>query len=62
MTLIAVDVVAVEGTVQEDILPELRRVLEGCINPDQDVLLALDERRRVGRDLFHCRVHRLQRI
>jgi PAS domain S-box-containing protein len=39
VTLIAVDVVAVEGTVQEDILPELRRVLEGCINPDQDVLL-----------------------
>ena len=39
MTLIAVDVIAVEGAVQEDILPELRRVLDGCINPDQDVLL-----------------------
>jgi len=39
VTLIAVDVIAVEGAVQEDILPELRRVLDGCINPDQDVLL-----------------------
>jgi PAS domain S-box-containing protein len=39
VTLIAVDVAAVEGTVQEDILTELRKVLEGCINPDQDVLL-----------------------
>jgi PAS domain S-box-containing protein len=39
VTLIAVDVAAVEGAVQEDILQELRRVLERCINPDEDVLL-----------------------
>ena len=39
VTLIAVDVVAVEGAVQEDILPEIRKVLERCIHPGQDVLL-----------------------
>ncbi len=39
VTLIAVDVVAVEGAVQADILPEIRRVLERCIHPGQDVLL-----------------------
>ena len=39
VTLIAVDVVAVEGAVQADILPEIRRVLERCIHAGQDVLL-----------------------
>ena len=39
VTLISVDVVAVEGAVQADILPELRTVLERCIDPGQDVLL-----------------------
>jgi len=39
VVLIAVDVVAVEGTVQEDIVPEIRRVLERCIHAGQDVLL-----------------------
>jgi signal transduction histidine kinase len=39
VVLIAVDVVAVEGAVQADILPEIRKVLERCIHPGQDVLL-----------------------
>jgi PAS domain S-box-containing protein len=39
ITLIAVDVVAVEGAVQADVLLEIRRVLERCIHPGQDVLL-----------------------
>jgi len=39
VTLISVDVVAVEGAVRADILPELRTVLERCIDPGQDVLL-----------------------
>jgi PAS domain S-box-containing protein len=39
VTLIAVDVVAVEGAVQADILPEIRVVLERCIHTAQDVLL-----------------------
>jgi len=39
VTLIAVDVVAVEGAVQKDILPEIREVLERCIHAGQDVLL-----------------------
>jgi len=37
--LIAVDVVPIEGVVQADILPEIRRVLERCIHAGQDVLL-----------------------
>jgi PAS domain S-box-containing protein len=37
--VIAVDVVAVEGAVREDIVPEIRRVLEHCIHAGQDVLL-----------------------
>jgi PAS domain S-box-containing protein len=37
--LIAVDVVAIGGAVQADILPEIRRVLERCIHAGQDVLL-----------------------
>lgn len=39
VTLIAVDMVAVEETVQADILREIRRLLERCIHPAQDVLL-----------------------
>ena len=39
VTLIAVDVVPVEGTVHADIALEIRRVLERCIHPGQDVLL-----------------------
>jgi PAS domain S-box-containing protein len=39
VTLIAVDVVRVEGAVQADIVLEIRRVLERCIHPGQDVLL-----------------------
>ena len=39
VTLIAVDVVAVEGAVQSDILAEIRKVLERCIHAGQDVLL-----------------------
>jgi len=39
VTLIAVDVAAVEGAVQADIQLEIRRVLERCIRPGQDVLL-----------------------
>jgi PAS domain S-box-containing protein len=39
VTLIAVDVVAVEGGVQADILFEIRRVLERCIHSFKDVLL-----------------------
>jgi PAS domain S-box-containing protein len=37
--LIVVDVAAVEGAVQADLLPEMRKVLERCIHPGQDVLL-----------------------
>jgi len=39
VTLIAVDVAAIEGAVQADILLEIRKVLERCIRPGQDVLL-----------------------
>jgi signal transduction histidine kinase len=39
VTLIAVDIVAIEGTVHADLLPEIRRILERCIHPAQDVLL-----------------------
>jgi hypothetical protein len=39
VTLITVDVVPVEGTVHADIALEIRRVLERCIHPGQDVLL-----------------------
>jgi len=39
VTLIAVDVAAVEVVVQADILLETRKVLERCIRPGQDVLL-----------------------
>ena len=39
VTLIAVDVAAVEGAVQADILLEVRRVLERCIHAGQDLLL-----------------------
>jgi hypothetical protein len=39
VALIAVEVVAVEGAVQTDLLLEIRKVLERCIRPGQDVLL-----------------------
>ena len=39
VTLIAVDVVAVEGVFHADILPMIRKILERCIHADQDVLL-----------------------
>ena len=39
VTLISVDVVAVEGTIQEDIVPEIRGVLERCIHNGKDMLL-----------------------
>jgi len=39
VTLIAVDVAQVAGAVQADILLEVRKVLERCIRPEQDVLL-----------------------
>ena len=39
VTLITVDVVAVEGGVQADILREIRQILKRCIHPGQDVLL-----------------------
>jgi PAS domain S-box-containing protein len=39
VTLIAVDVVRVEETVQAEVWLEIRRVLERCIHPGQDVLL-----------------------
>jgi PAS domain S-box-containing protein len=39
VTLIMVDVARVQGAVQADILPEVRKVLERCIRPEQDVLL-----------------------
>ena len=41
VTLIAVDLVAVRGAVQTDILAEIRRVLERCIHVGQDLLLPL---------------------
>ena len=39
VTLIVVDVVTVEGAVQADVVPEIRKVLERCIHPGHDVLL-----------------------
>ena len=39
VTLIAVDVVAVEEAIQADLLPEMRKILQRCIHPGQDVLL-----------------------
>jgi hypothetical protein len=39
VTLISVDVVAVEETMQEDIVPEIRGVLERCIHSGKDMLL-----------------------
>jgi PAS domain S-box-containing protein len=39
LTLITVDVVSLEEVAQTDIVPEIRRVLERCIHPGQDVLL-----------------------
>jgi PAS domain S-box-containing protein len=39
VTLITVDVVEVKGGIQEDILREIRQILERCIHAGQDVLL-----------------------
>jgi signal transduction histidine kinase len=39
VTLMALDVVAVEAVIQADLLSEMRTVLERCIRPGQDVLL-----------------------
>jgi hypothetical protein len=39
VTLISVDVVAVEESIQEDILSEIRSVLERCIHSGKDMLL-----------------------
>lgn len=39
MTLIAVNVLAIAGAIQADIVPEIRKILERCIHPAQDVLL-----------------------
>ena len=39
VTLIAVDLCAIEGVVQAEIQPEIRRVLSRCIHPGQDILL-----------------------
>jgi hypothetical protein len=38
-TLIAVDMVALEESVPADIVPAIRKILERCIHPAQDVLL-----------------------
>jgi hypothetical protein len=49
VTLIAVDVAAVEGAMQADILLEIKRVLERCIRPGQDVLLpSMSDAKPVG--------------
>jgi PAS domain S-box-containing protein len=39
VTLITVDVAAIEGSDQANILPKIRKVLGGCIHSGQDVLL-----------------------
>jgi PAS domain S-box-containing protein len=39
VTLLAVDVAAIEGVMQADLLPEICSVLERCIHSGQDVLL-----------------------
>jgi PAS domain S-box-containing protein len=39
VTLIAVDVPAIAGVSQTDIVPEIRKILQRCIHPAQDVLL-----------------------
>jgi PAS domain S-box-containing protein len=39
VTLITVDVIAVEGAPQADLLPEIRRVLQSCIHGGKDLLL-----------------------
>jgi PAS domain S-box-containing protein len=38
-TLIAVDMVALEESVPSDLVPQIRKILERCIHPAQDVLL-----------------------
>ena len=39
MSLITVDMIAVEGAAQADLLPEIRRVLQSCIHGSKDLLL-----------------------
>lgn len=39
VSLITVDVIAVEGTAQADLLPEIRKVLQNCIHGSKDFLL-----------------------
>jgi hypothetical protein len=39
VTLMAIDVCAIEGPAQAEIQPEIRRVLSRCIHPGQDLLL-----------------------
>jgi PAS domain S-box-containing protein len=39
VTLIAVDLVALEGVVRADLQVEMRKILERCIHPGQDMLL-----------------------
>jgi PAS domain S-box-containing protein len=39
VTLIAVEVVWVGGAVQADIVPEIRKILERCIHPGEDMVL-----------------------
>ena len=39
VTLMAIDVCAIEGAAQAEIEPEIRRVLSRCIHPGQDLLL-----------------------
>ena len=39
VTLMAIDVCAIEGPAQAEIEPEIRRVLSRCIHPGQDLLL-----------------------
>ena len=49
VTLIAVDLGSVEGAVWLDTIPEIRRILERCIHPGQDVLLpSLNDAEQVG--------------
>ena len=39
VSLITVDMIAVEGAAQADLLPEIRRVLQSCIHGSKDLLL-----------------------
>lgn len=52
VTLIAVDLVAIEGAVQADIVPEIWKVLERCIHAGQDVLLPSMSEAEAGETFF----------